>query len=119
MICAVLAVIVRQYRPELAVFVQLAGIIILAIFAVEYLKNIFAETNGLFSEMTIISDGYLELLIKILGTAVLTKIGADICRDSSNSALASVVEIVGKTIILAMCLSLIKTLAELAKGMLE
>lgn len=118
-ICAVLTVVVRQSRPDLAIIVQLAGIVILAIFAAEYLKNIFAQTDGLFAEVSLISDGYITLLVKILGIAVVTKIGADICSDSSNSALATVVELVGKAIILAMCLSLIKTLAELAKGLLE
>ena len=118
-ICAVLTVAVRQTRPDIAVFVQLAGITVLAFFAVEYLKNIFIETDGLFSETELISEGYLSLLVKILGIAVITKIGSDICSDSSNSALATVVELVGKSIILAMCLSLIKTLAELAKGLLE
>lgn len=118
-ICAVLTVVVRQSRPELATFVQLAGIVVLAIFAAEYLKNIFAETDDLFSDIRLIGDGYLGLLVKILGIAVVTKIGADICNDSSNSALATAVELVGKAIILAMCLSLIKTLAELAKGLLE
>ena len=118
-ICAVLTVAVRQTRPDIAVFVQLAGIVVLAFFAVEYLKNIFIETDGLFAETELISDGYLSLLVKILGIAVITKIGSDICSDSSNSALATIVELVGKSIILAMCLSLIKTLAELAKGLLE
>lgn len=118
-ICAVLTVVVRQSRPDLAIIVQLAGIVILAIFAAEYLKNIFTQADGLFAEVSLVSDGYLSLLVKILGIAVVTKIGADICTDSSNSALATVVELVGKAIILAMCLSLIKTLAELAKGLLE
>lgn len=118
-ICAVLTVTVRQSKPELAVFVQLAGITVLAFFAVEYLKNIFIETDGLLAETELISEGYLILLVKILGIAVITKIGSDICSDSSNSALATVVELVGKSVILAMCLSLIKTLAELAKGLLE
>jgi len=118
-ICAVLTVVVRQSRPDLAIIVQLAGIVIIAIFAAEYLKNIFTQTDGLFAEVSLVSDGYLSLLVKILGIAVVTKIGADICTDSSNSALATVVELVGKAIILAMCLSLIKTLAELAKGLLE
>lgn len=118
-ICAVLTVAVRQTRPDIAVFVQLSGITVLAFFAVEYLKNIFIETDGLFAETELISEGYLSLLVKILGIAVITKIGSDICSDSSNSALATVVELVGKSIILAMCLSLIKTLAELAKGLLE
>ena len=118
-ICAVLTVTVRQSKPELAVFVQLAGITVLAFFAVEYLKNIFIETDGLLAETELISEGYLSLLVKILGIAVITKIGSDICSDSSNSALATAVELVGKSVILAMCLSLIKTLAELAKGLLE
>ena len=118
-ICAVLTVTVRQSKPELAVFVQLAGITVLAFFAVEYLKNIFIETDGLLAETELISEGYLSLLVKILGIAVITKIGSDICSDSSNSTLATVVELVGKSVILAMCLSLIKTLAELAKGLLE
>ena len=118
-ICAVLTVIVRQYRPDLSVAVQLAGIIVLGFFAVGYLKNIFTETDSLFSEAQVISDGYIELLVKVLGIAAITKIGSDICKDSANSALATVVELVGKAVILAMCLSLIKTLAEISKGLLE
>lgn len=118
-ICAVMTVVVRQYRPELAVIVQLAGIFIIAIFAFEYLKNIFEETGSFFSDVQIVSDGYLTILIKILSIAVITKLGADICSDSSNSALATVVELTGKTVILVMCLSLIKTLVTLAKGLLE
>ena len=47
------------------------------------------------------------------------KLVSDICKDSANSALATVVELVGKAVILAMCLSLIKTLAEISKGLLE
>lgn len=118
-ICAVLVVVVRQQRPELAVIVQLAGIAVLAILSIEYLKNIFAETDGLFLEVEFLNDGYLELLVKILWIAAVTKIGSDICKDSANSALATIVELVGKTVILAMCLSLIKTLAEISKGLLK
>lgn len=118
-ICAVLVVVVRQQRPELAVIVQLAGIAVLAILSIEYLKNIFAETDGLFSEVEFLNDGYIELLVKILWIAAVTKIGSDICKDSANSALATIVELVGKTVILAMCLSLIKTLAEISKGLLK
>lgn len=118
-ICAVLVVVVRQQRPELAVIVQLAGIAVLAILSIEYLKNIFAETDGLFSEVEFLNDGYLELLVKILWIAAVTKIGSDICKDSANSALATIVELVGKTVILAMCLSLIKTLTEISKGLLK
>lgn len=118
-ICAILTVIVRQYRPELAVIVQLGGIAVLAIFAVEYLKNIFTEAQSFLSDISLIDDGYIKLLVKVLGIAIITKLSADICSENSSSALATVVELTGKSVILAMCLSLIKTLAELAKGLIE
>ena len=118
-LCAVLVVVVRQQRPELAIIVQLAGIVVLVILSIEYMKNIFTETDGLFSDAEFLNDGYLELLVKVLGIAAVTKIGSDICKDSANAALATVVELVGKAVILAMCLSLIKTLAEISKGLLE
>lgn len=118
-ICAILTVIVRQYRPELAVIVQLGGIAVLAIFAVEYLKNIFTEAQSFLSDVSLIDDGYIKLLVKVLGIAIITKLSADICSENSSSALATVVELTGKSVILAMCLSLIKTLAELAKGLIE
>lgn len=118
-ICAVLSVTVKQYRPELSTFVQLAGITVLAVFAIGYLRSILTEADSLFDDAKILGDGYLDLLVKVLAIAIITKIGSDICRDSSNSALATVVELVGKAVILVMCLSLIKTLAALAKGLLE
>lgn len=49
-LCAVLVVVVRQQRPELAIIVQLAGIVVLVILSIEYMKNIFTETDGLFSD---------------------------------------------------------------------
>ena len=81
-LCAVLVVVVRQQRPELAIIVQLAGIVVLVILSIEYMKNIFTETDGLFSDAEFLNDGYLELLVKILGIAAVTKIGSDICKDS-------------------------------------
>ena len=63
-LCAVLVVVVRQQRPELAIIVQLAGIVVLVILSIEYMKNIFAETDGLFSDAEFLNDGYLELLVK-------------------------------------------------------
>lgn len=72
-LCAVLVVVVRQQRPELAMIVQLAGIVTLVILSIEYMKNIFTETDGLFSDAEFLNDGYLELLVKILGIAAVTK----------------------------------------------
>lgn len=117
-ICAVAVVIVRQYRPDIAPLIQMAGIIVMTVAITGFLKNVLSEVSGIFSATDVISDGYLELLIKILGVAIVTKIGSDICSDSGNSALATNVELAGKVLILLMCLSLLKTIAALAGGLL-
>lgn len=116
-LCAVLTVIVRQYRPELAIFVQAAGIIILAVFSAEYIKIIAEDADVLFGDVGIIDNGSLQLLIKLLAVAIITKLGSEICKDSGNSALATVVELTGKAVMLAMCLSMIKLLASITKSM--
>lgn len=118
-VCAVLCVLVKQYRPELEPFVQMGGIIVLAVMLFKYLKIVLDSALGLLNEFDIIDAEYLEILAKVLGIAIITKIGADICSDSGNSALASNVELAGKVMILVLCFSLIKTVARLAGGLLQ
>ena len=38
-LCAVLVVVVRQQRPELAIIVQLAGIVVLVILSIDFHRN--------------------------------------------------------------------------------
>lgn len=117
-VCAVVTVIVRQYRPDIAPFVQMSGIIAITVAVMVLFKDILGKTEELFTGVEIINEGYLELLVKVLGIAIVTKIASDICSDSGNSALATGVELGGKVLILSLCLSLLKTVAALAGGLL-
>jgi stage III sporulation protein AD len=118
-VCAILTVVVRQYRPDIAPFIQMAGIIVMSALIIGFLKDILTSVNGLFSTADVINDGYLTLLTKVLGIAIVTKIGSDICSDSGNAALATNVELAGKVLILMLCMSLLKTIASLASGLLR
>lgn len=118
-ICAVIIVLVRQMRPEFAPFVQAGGVIVITVMLAEYLKIILEKSTEIFESFEIFDAAYLSLLVKVLGIAIVTKIGADICADNGNAALQSVVELAGKVLILAMCLPLIETVVELAGGLLK
>ena len=118
-ICAVICVLVRQYRPEIEPFVQISGILVLAVILFGYLKGLLESAVELLDKFDVLDAGYLEIIAKVLGIAVITKIGADICSDSGNSALASNVELAGRVMILLLSFSLIRTVAELAGGLLE
>lgn len=118
-ICAAAVLLVKELRPELAPFVQTGGIIVIAALLFEYLKKMLESASELFSEFDVLNTEYLSLLIKILGIAVVTEIGADICEDSGNTALAENVELAGRVLILFMCFPLIKTVAQLAGGLIS
>ena len=117
-ICAVLCLLVRSLRPELEPFVQISGIIVLAVMVFDYLGRLLESASELFEEFDVIDSAYLEIIIKVLGIAIITKTGSDICTDSGNSALASAVGLAGRVMILLLSFSLIKTVASLAGGLL-
>lgn len=117
-LCLILCIILRQTRPEFLPFAQIASVIVLTLMVTEYLKNLLEAVNEVICEIGIIEDGYIVLLLKVLGIAIVTKIASDICRDNGNSVLGTNVELAGKIVILAMCLSIVRTITELAKGLL-
>lgn len=118
-VCALMCVLVRQLRPEIEPFVQIGGIILIGAMLIKRAGELTNAARELFDGFQLLNTGSFELLIKILGIAVITEIGADICNDSGNSALSSMVELAGKTVILIMTFPLIKTVTELAGGLLN
>ncbi len=114
-ICVVL---VRQYRPELSLLVQMAGLVAVLVFAVALMSKVTDYCRDYFAR-DIIDEGYLKLLFKGLGIAVAAKIGGDVCRDSGNNALAFGVELASKAAILLLTLPMLKNLADITSGLLK
>ena len=67
---------------------------------VEYLRTLTGNTDE--SEL-------FTLLFKSAGIAVITTLTADLCRDCGETALAGKTELCGKSVILALCLPLLKS----------
>lgn len=115
---AVAALLVRQYKPEFAVFAQLGGLMAVLIGAVSIISAVIEYSQELI-EIPYLQSGYIDVLFKAVGVAVTAKIGADICRDSGNSALAFAVELAGKAAIILLSMPMLKTLADAAAGLLK
>ena len=110
-IAVIIIIIIKQYRPEFAIYVSIgAGILIFSIIAgklsgiIEILKS--------FANKTSINNTFLILLIKITGIAILTEFAVSICKDSGESAIASKVDLGGKVIIMAMSIPIMSSLLE-------
>lgn len=118
MIAAVVAVLLKQHKPEYAVMLSIgAGIIIITMILTSIVPAI-AEINSLISLSGIPSE-YGKIIIKALGICFITQFAADTCRDANETALASKLETAGKIAVLLISLPMFKNIAELAVRLIE
>ena len=61
----------------------------------------------------------VSILMKSLGICVVTQFAADICYDNSCSSIAAAVELAGRVGAIALAMPMIKTVAQLAIGLIN
>ena len=112
MIAVIIIIVVKQYRPEFAIYISIvAGILILMI-SLQKMGVIVSLIKSI-SEKAGINGEFLEILLKITGIAILTEFAVSICKDSGESAIASKIEMGSKVIIISMSIPIISSLLEL------
>lgn len=112
LLALVIVVILRQYKPEYAIYVSMAaGVLILAL-ALEKLTGIINLLQSI-ADKTYINKNFLGILLKITGIAFLTEFAVSICSDAGEKAIASKIEIGSKVIIITMSMPIITSLLEL------
>lgn len=117
LISLIIIIIIKQYKPEFAVYVSIiAGILII------YL--IFNKLEGIIillktiSNKSGINNEFLELLLKITGISFLAEFTINLCKDSGEGAIASKIEMGTKVIIVSMSIPIISNLLEVITKLL-
>ena len=99
LVALVIAIILKQYKPEYAIYVSIiAGAIILGM-SMEKLNEIIELLTSL-SQKAGTNSYFILLLIKITGIAILTEFAVSICKDAGETAIASKIDFGGKIIII-------------------
>lgn len=111
LIAALFVLILKEYRPEIAMQVSLvAGVIILLLVVNRMVGALQVITE------TAVAAGinlvYLQTLLRVIGIAYLAEFGAQICRDAGEGSIASRVELAAKVIILVMAVPVIVEIME-------
>ena len=112
LIALILIIIIKQYRPEFAIYISIAtGILILTMLTGK-IQDIIGLVNNISTKAQINTE-FIGLLIKITGIAFLSEFAVSICKDSGESAIATKIEIAGKIIILGLSIPIITNLLEI------
>ena len=116
-VAAVCAVVVRKQVPELALLLAIcAGVIILE--RCSGVLKATVEFMDKLSKMGGVETHAAASVIRVAGIAVVTRIGADFCRDAKESGLATVVETAGGLFALFAVIPLMTAVLELLSELL-
>ncbi len=115
---AVLCIIVRQYKPEMALGISTACGILILIAVISLLRPSVEAITEL-TDAAGLDDGYAAILLKALAVCYITQLSADCCRDAGESAIASKIELAGKAAIVVISLPVFTSLAEIVTGLIN
>lgn len=110
-VAAVLAVTIRNNKPEMAMLLSIAAGLILFFMVlgkigavVELLKEMAGRAS--------LNMVYLATVLKIVAIAYIADFGAQICRDAGEGAVASKIEFAAKILILVLAVPIVMALLQ-------
>lgn len=112
LLALIIIVILKQYKPEFAIYVSMTAGVLILVLAIQKLTGIINLLQSL-ANKTYINKSFLSILLKITGIAFITEFAVSICSDAGEKAIASKIEIGSKVIIIAMSIPIITSLLEL------
>lgn len=109
---AILLIVVRKERPELAILLSLAASALILAGLLKNITQILTVFETLAAKAQI-NSGYLKMVVKIVGLAYLAGFGAQICKDAGENSMAAKIELAGKIFILSLGLPIMLGLLEM------
>ena len=111
-IISMLVVFLKQVKPEYALLCLIVGSIVLLLYILNYLTEVFAFFQEVIDKTGISSNLFVSLL-KIVGLGYLVEFSASVCRDSGNNSIADKVILAGKVMIFVLSMPIIRNLFEM------
>ena len=114
---AVLAVFLKNDSPELGLLLALAVCAVVMIAMTGPIKDILDMLRQMMARSGIGAEVF-EPLVKIVGIALICRIGTELCRDAGQGAMASLVEMGGAFGAILMAVPLFRAVWEILQSML-
>ena len=117
LITCLATLIVKPVRNDFAIFIALAGGLVILFMVLGYVSEIFDVFKNIISTTGVSSNLY-KLLIKIIGIGYLIEFAVGICVDTGNSSLGDKILLGGKIVIMVMALPIVTNILQIIMGLL-
>ncbi|BCJ95719.1 stage III sporulation protein AD [Anaerocolumna cellulosilytica] len=99
-VVVLMAIIFKNSKSEYALYISLAGCILIFYLGVGKLEIIISTIKKIQTYINL-NENYISILIKIIGITYIAEFSSNICKDCGHTAVANQIELVGKLTILA------------------
>ncbi|EOC99763.1 stage III sporulation protein AD [Caldisalinibacter kiritimatiensis] len=111
-IATVLAILLKQQKPEMAIHISIVTGLIIFLFVVTKLKYVVDFLSSLADRINI-DFIYFSTILKVIGIAYIAEFGAQVSRDAGEEAIASKIELAGKILIMVLAIPIMTALIDL------
>lgn len=112
-----LAVQFRGSKPEYATYIGLAVSIIIFCFCMRQVELVTAQFSRIRNYLSG-TEGYLSILLKVIGITYICEFTSGICRDAGHQAVAGQIEVLGKLTVMFAGLPILFAVIEQIQGFL-
>ncbi|MFO7154649.1 MAG: stage III sporulation protein AD [Caldicoprobacter oshimai] len=110
-VAAILALVLKQHKPELGLFIAIAAGAIILLMVTGRLVAVVTVLDDM-ARRANLDQAHLSVVLKAIGIAYITEFGAQVCKDAGENSIASKIELGGKIIILSLTLPILVGLIE-------
>ncbi len=119
-LCGVITTsLIRQYKPEISIYIIIATVLIIFGFVLIKLTSIFDFLGSVYENVSY-GKAFFPILLKVLAVAYVADFVSQVCKDAGEEAIGGKVELAGKVIIfylaIPVMMSVLETLTKLLRS---
>ena len=111
-VASVIAIVVKEYKPELAIQISIVTGLIIFIAVLNKLSLVLTVLK-FYSVKAEIDIMYFTIILKVISIAYITEFGAQICKDSGEVSIGTKVEFAGKVMIMVLAIPIYAALFDI------
>lgn len=110
-ISAMLYLVLKDIYPSFAFMITIITSILILFLVIKQIGVIIQLLKTL-ADRAMVQTFYLETILKIIGIAYITELGANVTRDAGLNSIAAKIELAGKIFILLLAIPIISAVVE-------
>lgn len=114
---ALIGIVLRRTNPEMTLLLSICTVVLIMGAALGFAKS-FTELAQTVQRIFGVSETLIKPVIKCVAVAIITKMTSDLCKDSSQAAAASAVELAGTVCALCIIMPLLMSMLTAIGGMI-